>query len=227
MTGIEKITEKIISDARARAAEIIESAETQARGIKRSYEDRAEKVCEQLDSEAEAEADSVINRAKASVETIQRNALLAEQAEIIDGVFAEAYNSIRTLPDDKYVTFLATLAASALYEQVESYSERIRLYGADEDEKEIEAYEILLSNSDRDKYASDLIGELRRTVIGKVPPEVIEKVTISKQAANIDGGLILRYGDIESNCSLSLMLDRVRAELQGQVSKTLFSRVEQ
>ena len=102
----------------------------------------------------------------------------------------------------------------------------LELYGPDEDGEEIEKYELLLCKSDRDKYAEPLIEAIRRSVIGKVSPEIIEKLVISKDIANIDGGVILRYGSIESNCSLALLFERTRASLEGQVSKLLFSRGE-
>ena len=49
---------------------------------------------------------------------------------------------------------------------------------------------------------------------------------MSENTANIDGGLILRYGDIESNCSLALMLKGIRESLEGQVGSILFSRAK-
>ena len=45
-------------------------------------------------------------------------------------------------------------------------------------------------------------------------------------AAAIDGGLILRYGDIESNCSLELLFAGLRRELEGEVSHALFAPKE-
>lgn len=226
MNGIEKITEKIISEARQKASEITENARVAALGISKDYAKKADAARRAIDSAAEAEAEAMIERAKASVDTVQRNALLEKQAEIIDSVFEEAYTSIRSLPDDKYLSFLIHLASAALSEQVNTHEESLRLYGADEDEPEIESYDIILSKADRDRFADSLINELRRSVIGRIPPEVVDKVRVSENTANIDGGLILRYGDIESNCSLALMLKGIRESLEGQVSSILFSRAK-
>ena len=226
MNGIEKITEKIIAEARAQAAVITESAREKALAISKGYADRAGEVRQSLNKAASDEAESIVARAKASLETAQRSALLAEQAAIIDEVFSEAYNSIRELEGEKYVAFLAALASAALSEMTDTAEKNLELYGPDEDGEEIEKYELLLCKSDRDKYAEPLIEAIRRSVIGKVSPEIIEKLVISKDIANIDGGVILRYGSIESNCSLALLFERTRASLEGQVSKLLFSRGE-
>ena len=224
MNGVEKITEKIITEARAQAAEITEAAREKALAIGKSYADRAAEVRNTSDEEASKEATAIAARARASLESAQRSALLAEQAAIIDGVFADAYKSIRGLDDEKYVAFLAALASAALSEMTETAKKNLELYGPDEEGEEIEKYELLLCKSDKDKYAEPLIRAIRRSVIGKVDPEIIEKLCVCPVPANIDGGLILRYGSIESNCSLSLLFERTRASLEGKVSTLLFSR---
>ena len=226
MNGIEKITEKIITEARAEATKITDAAREKALAISKGYADRAAEVRSAADAAATAEATSIAARAKASLESVQRSALLSEQSAIIDSVFADAYKSIRGLDDDKYVAFLVALASSALSEMTETAARNLSLYGPDEDGEEIEKYELLLCKSDRDKYAESLIEAIKRSVIGKVPHEIIEKLVISSETANIDGGVILRYGSIESNCSLSLLFERTRAKLEGQVSALLFSKGE-
>ena len=224
MNGIEKITEKIIAEARAAAEETAKKARERAAAISLEYTERADAARKELMDAAKAEADAIVSRMSASIETVQRNALLAEQAAIIDETFAEAYNSIRDLPDEKYVSFLAMLASSSLTSGIRDREKNLELYGPDEDSDTPECYEILLCRSDRDKYASPLLEEIRRSVIGRVPPEEVEKLVISEETADIDGGLILRLGSIECNCSLSLMFDRIRSHLEGQVSGLLFNR---
>lgn len=223
MIGIEKIIEKILLEARNDAAETIERAKEKSLAIAKSYSDKAKDAETAAAAEAQKEADGIINRARSSVETAKRNALLEEQARIIDDVFEEAFESIRSLPEDKYCEFLVAIAARALVEQIESEKKSLELYGEDEDAVEIEKYEIILNKKDRDTLGTTLMEGLRRTVIGKVPKEILDKVCISGEIAEITGGLILRYGDIESNCSLSLIFAHVREKLEGAVSKKLFS----
>ena len=226
MNGIDKITEKIISEARAEAAGITDAAREKALAVSRGYAQKAADARAAIDGAASAEANAIMVRTKASLETVQRSALLSEQAAIIDEVFADAYKSIRGLNDEKYVSFITALAVSALTEMTDTAEKNLELYGPDEDGEEIEKYELLLCKSDRDKYADALLESIHRSVIGRVPAEIIDKLSVSKETANIDGGVILRYGNIESNCSLSLLFERTRAKLEAQVSKLLFSKGE-
>ena len=47
-------------------------------------------------------------------------------------------------------------------------------------------------------------------------------LTISKEAAPIDGGFILVYGDIEENCSFKALFNNAKEELQDKVNAFLF-----
>ena len=223
MKGIEKITEKIILEARADAEKITDEARKKALAVSKEYAEKASAVKNTLDEAALEEANAIAVRTKASLENAKRTALLAEQAEIIDEVFYEAYKSIRELNDEKYIAFLTTLAVSALTEMSDAAEKNLELYGPDEDCEEVEKYEILLCKSNRDKCGDALLEAIHHSIIGRVPPEVVEKLVVSGENANIDGGLILRYGSIESNCSLALLFERTRASIEGQVSRLLFS----
>ena len=90
MNGIEKITEKIISEARAEANGITESAREKALAVSRGYAQKAAEAKSSIEEAASAEANAIMERTKASLETVQRSALLAEQAAIIDEVFSDA-----------------------------------------------------------------------------------------------------------------------------------------
>ncbi len=223
MTGIEKITEKIIASARAEAASIVEKARVKSMGIAGDYNEKAKAAIQKMNEEAEQTATSLIERARGSAETIRRDAMLAQQAQILDETFAEAYQSVRDLPDEKYVEFLTLLAGSALNEQVESEKKQQLLYGPDEEAEEIRVYEILLNREDHDKFGAALMDALRRSLIGKLPREILEKTVVADEVVGIDGGLILRYGDIESNCSLKMIFAGVRDSLEGEISRILFA----
>ena len=45
---------------------------------------------------------------------------------------------------------------------------------------------------------------------------------LSEQSADIDGGLILRFGRVELNCSLSTVLQDLRREMEGRIAAILF-----
>ena len=109
-----------------------------------------------------------------------------------------------------------------LYKESEK-KKRIELYGEDEIGREAEKYEIILSKKDRDSLGASLIEGLRRTVIGKIRKEDLDAVCVSREIAEISGGFILRFGDIELDCSLSSIFAQVKEKLEATVSRKLFS----
>ena len=55
-----------------------------------------------------------------------------------------------------------------------------------------------------------------------VEKEKLDKLVLSKQTLSANGGLVLRCGNIEANCSLSLLFAQLREELEAEVSHALF-----
>ena len=89
-----------------------------------------------------------------------------------------------------------------------------------------EAYEILLSKQDREKCGEALLTSARTRLVGRVEKKKLDLLTLSDECAEIDGGLILRCGDVASNCSFALLFADLRRELEGEVSHALFDPKE-
>ena len=221
MTGLNKITDKILSDAQADAQSVLEAAEEKCRQIDAEYAEKADSIKETLNEAAEKEAESIVVRAKSSAALEKRNILLETKSNLIDEAFASALSEILAFDDVKYRDLLVSLLVSALREQVQSETVSRTLYG--EDEALVpERYEVVLNSRDRTKFAETLLSEFRAPAQRTIDKEFIDKVVLSESVANIDGGLILRYGDIESNCSLSVIMKQMRPALEAKVSDTLF-----
>jgi V/A-type H+-transporting ATPase subunit E len=201
----------------------LEEANRKSLEITESYALKAEEAEKAANAEAQKEADRIITRARASMEAAKRRALLEEQVKIIDDVFEEAFESIRSLPEDKYCDFLVGVAAKVLTEQIEIEKKRLELCGEGENGATAEKYEIILNKKDRDSLGAALIEGLRRTVIGKIRKEDLDAVCISREIAEITGGFIIRFNDIEIDCSLSSIFAQVKEQLEMTVSRKLFS----
>ena len=217
MNGLEKITERILSQAQEEADRIISEAEAEAARITADYSARATAIREKLAAEAEREGTDLISRAKSAAETQKRNTELQTRAELIDDVFDSTLASLRNLTGEKYTEVLAGLLCAAACEQAEAEKISRTLYG-EEDAMAPEVYEVLLNVRDREKYGNALIALARK----RLPAELQKKLVLSERTVAIDGGLILRYGDVESNCSFSLLFAQLREELEGEVSRALF-----
>ena len=108
-----------------------------------------------------------------------------------------------------------------MIEEEASEANSIALYGA-EGAILPESYELILNAKDRERFGKAMISSVGNRLIGKVPTEKLSKLRLSDRTANIGGGFILRYGDIESNCSFDLLFAELRQTLEIEVSRALF-----
>ena len=74
-----------------------------------------------------------------------------------------------------------------------------------------EGGEVLLNQSDRDRIGADLVNLFKGTAL-----------TLSDETVDIEGGCILRRGNISYNASLEKLLSNAREELTAEVAGILF-----
>ena len=221
MTGLDKITAKIISDAEAKAAEILRAADEECGKIRARFAEETDKESRRLDEAAERECAAIIERARSSAASAKKDVLVKTKSEIIEEAYAAAFREIRNLPDAEYLDMLVTMLRGAVVRQLELERQNFELYG---DEPSAECYEVLLNPSDRGKFGKSLISTLNRKVVGKLKLSDVERIKLSSDTANISGGLILRAGDIETNCSFDMIFAQVRRDTEQKVSAALFDK---
>lgn len=207
MTGLSKITDKILAEARAEAARKLAEADERAGEISRAAVIRAGELRAKVDEAAKREAAGIVSRAKSSEAMIHRNTLLEEKSAMIDEVFEAARKEILSLSGDEYLAFLTALSSSVLSGLVEDERTNRELYG---EEAEDVPYEILLNSRDGENYGKALQKALPSGAI------------LSPDAVSIDGGLIVRHGRIEVNCSVGALIQQIRPSLEAKVNHTLF-----
>ena len=220
MTGLSKITDKILAEAREDAKQKLAEADARCAEIAREYEARADEIRRGLNEDAKREAAEIVSRAKSSEAMIKRNVLLEAKSARVDEAFALAHQAILELSDEQYGSLLLGLLTSVIREQAEHERTSLALYGA-EDAPIAEQYEVILNEKDRDRLGKWLIGELRTRMTGE-ERATADRVVLAKETAPIDGGLIVRCGSIEINSSLRALMEELRPRLEGKVSKKLF-----
>ena len=226
MNGLEKITNRILDDARAEADAILAQARTECEGIRAGYEAKAKQLRQRISEGAEREGEDLIARAKAASVNEKRNAVLHMQSRILDETFENARKQIREQSAEQYTVTLTGLLCTALTEQVKSERESLELYG-EEGAPVAEAYEVLLNAHDRDTVGAEVVRAACVKLNGVLPAETLEKVRLADISVAIEGGLILRCGSIETNCSLELIFEQLRGELEQDVSRALFTAPKQ
>ena len=219
MTGLEKILERILEDAKEKARVILEAAQNDCRQSAQEYADRANAIREEIEERAQAEGEAIIARSRAATATTRRNVLLSAKAELLDETFAAAKAHICDTDYGKYRELLVALLSCALLEQAKNEQTGLEL---GDEMVAFDTYEVFLNQHDLDRYGSRIIEDARRVTERRIGSQRAAKLRLSPTPADIDGGLILRYGDTEANCSLSVLLSQMRRELEGKISAILF-----
>lgn len=218
MTGLEKIITRILEEAESEAAKITSAAEDKGKSILKDYADKAEIECQRINSDSVEKCEGIISRAKSSAAIAKRNELLRVQGETVDKAFDMAMKEIINYPREKYCDMLIMLLTDALTSYIDTSRKNYELYGESDD---VEKYEVLLNRKDYDAYSGELIEGLRKRVIGRIDSSELDKVVVSNETVNINGGLILRCGNIECNSSLSKLFAANRPLIEGKISKII------
>ena len=199
MNGIEKITAKLEAEARAEIDSV--NAETAARceEIKKESEKTAQDAYWKRVQAGTKSCENRVERMASAADMEAKKSILAFKQEMVSKAFDRAVENIAQMPREEYIAFLAgqtAKAASTGHEQL--------IFNA-RDRKELGA--------DTVKAANALLK--KRGVDGGL--------TVSDETREIPGGLIVKQGDIEVNCSVDILVQLYRNELASQVAEILFA----
>jgi len=194
MKGTEKIIAHIQADAKAQADAILAQSELQCAEIRQGYEAKAkERYGEKIRQGVKTCQDDID-----SVERINqmeaRKAILGLKQEMVSRSFEKACEMLIQLPEDKYIALLAKLAAKAAV-------------SGDE--------EILLNARDKAAVGGAVVEKANALLSGG-------KLCLSSDTGDFAGGLILRRGSIEANCTIELLVELCRGDMSAQLAKVLF-----
>lgn len=214
MNGIEKITEKILADARADAQAVTDAARVDADDIRRASSVRVDAIRRSYEIRVEELRRDLASRAESASAAERRNASLNARARLIDRAFDEARERILLLGEDEYYAFLEGLLGKVIEERTKCDAQNEA--GTDEYD-EFDAYELSLNTKDLKKYGKRLIDAFK----GKAGSK---KLVLSDQPCQIDGGFMLRWGQVDMNCSVSGLISRSRDVCERGVCEILYPR---
>ena len=216
MRGLDKIIDKITSDAKLEADRYTLSAEDKISALKEETVDTIVKMGEVYKDRAERMSNDIISRAESSAKMAHRNALLEKKTALISLAFEKTAEKIRSLPKDEYVAFMKNALVFAVKDRKRAKEEILALYG--EEEAELgSGYEIIFGKKDIKSGAAEEIFALAKKEL-----KTIKGVTMSEKASDIDGGFILKCNDIETNCSINAMVEAARKKCESKVIEKLF-----
>lgn len=217
MNSSEKITGRIIAVAQSEADEILLAAQKEADAINKEYKKKAAEIAANAESEVSADTEIIRSRTVASAQKIKRNLLLEAKNAKIDEAFEKARQKLLGLPDGDYEKMLSIMLVSTVKKQIES--EKLSLEQDTDGEITVcESYSVILSGADKKRVSADMIKDASVLALASG-----KTLSLSDENADIDGGFILRCGDIEINCSIGLIISQMRDTLEGDVYRILFN----
>ena len=198
MKGTEKISAHIRADGDAEAKKIIDAASKQAEEKRAESFKAALSEYEKLMQAGNAECEDILSGSRRIAEMEAKKSVLSVKQEMISAAFDAAREEIVNMPRDKYTQFLARMAAEAAASGME---------------------EIVLNARDKAEVGKAVCKAANELLSAKGTPG---KLTVSEDTADISGGVIVRFGGIETNCSIDALIRQRRSGLSTEVAAALF-----
>lgn len=193
MNGLEKIVARMEADTQAACDALAASAAENAAAILRDCQAQADAAAQDSAQRAAAQAAEHLEHLNGSSQLACRQRVLAAKQQLIDEAFARTAQALTALPQAAYVDLLALLAAEN---------------GSGDEE-------LLLSKTDRDAVGAAVV----EAANAKKPGAAFR---LSEETRDTGGGLVLRRGRVELNCSFTEKLRQLRQEESSAVAQLLF-----
>lgn len=198
MNGAEKIKERILTDAKRVHDKILDEAKVQAKSIIAEAEKEAFQKTTLITEKAKEEAVLIKQRYQAAESMEDRKNLLQVRQECIDEAFDLALKKLSNMPEDKYKLFIEGIILRII-----------------KNEDGI----IVFNERDKKRLGEGFISEINEKLKAK---GLSAALSMAKDSLNTSGGFILRYGDLEINCTLEIILNMQRPNMESKVAKILF-----
>jgi V/A-type H+-transporting ATPase subunit E len=197
MTGVEKIIARIEEDCYDACGDIISKAQAEAQSILADAESRAEELKTEKISAVKAKCETEIGLAKSKAEQEYKKAILSAKIGIITEIIDEVKNRLKNMPDSEYFEVIAKLV------------ERHAQNGCGE---------LRFSKRDLQRLPKDFEANINKKLSGSG-----KTFTVGSQPEEIDGGVVIAYGDIEQNCSFDSLLNASLDEIKDELFAELFA----
>lgn len=199
MTGLDKILKAIEEEAQAKADTVIAQANKEAEEILSKAEQEADRTCSQIAEKSAEDVKSAMNRYESAAALQEKKIYLEAKQDIIGNVIHKARMSLVNLPDTEYTEIILQL--------IKKYAHKAQ-------------GEVIFSEPDKKRLLKDF-DKLLTDSLSDIPGA---QLSLSTKSANIDGGFILEYGDIEENCSFDAIFSAAQDDLIDKVNCMLFEK---
>ncbi|MCB6993395.1 hypothetical protein LI177_07875 [bacterium 210820-DFI.6.37] len=194
MENIAKILDAISAEGRAEADRILTAGQKNAEEVAKLYQEEASAEETAILKKAHKEVEEITQRGTSQAGIESRNIKLKAKRKALEKAFALALEELSGFSDEK---------------KLELYSRLIGRYSSAKD------VTILLNEADGQAFGAKLAK--------KAGKAFDMKVTFSKEKGDFLGGLILREGDIETNCTFEVLIQDTKKETETEIAAMLFA----
>lgn len=191
--SIKNITDKILSDAKAKEAEILASGKEEAAKIIESKIKEAKALEKQILGKAQEEASSKKNRIIQGAELKVRNDKLAAKYSVIEKSFDLALENLRNFNKEDFISFIKNTLKS----------EGFKGEG------------VLRVNEGR--YV-----QITPNILASLNAELGVNITLGKLLEGNEDGFIIEQKGTILNCTFKALVDSLKEDLIFDVTKVLF-----
>ncbi len=197
MNGAEKIKDRILADARDLCEKILEDARHEAQSIIGNAEKEAFKKATVMTEKAKEESIQIKQRLYAVSELEDRKNTLKARQDSVDEAFDAALTRLADLPEDQYIRLLEEILMDVVRN---------------------EAGTIVLNDKDKGRLGQSFVSQMNDK-FAKAGKKA--SLALAEDALKSCGGFVIRYGDMELNCTLEVLMTMARPTLEPEVATIL------
>ncbi len=198
MAGLDVIISQIDNSSKEKIEQIKADSDRECSKIINEATQEAEKRLAEAKTRAQNESADIENRADSTAQLKIRQTLLSCKQKLISDTIKKAKETLLSKDVSEYFDILVKIAAK---------------YGRGE------TGEIILSKNDKNRLPADFENRVNSALADKKG-----SLKLSADTADINGGFILKYSQVEENCSIDALFDNSYDVLVDKVNEVLFSK---
>ena len=198
MNGIDKITARIVADAQQEAEILLAEAKVEGQEIIERHDRQAQDQYWKLVTAGRREADGKADRMRRMASMEARKQVLGLKQELVEEALDRTVQYFLDLPEDQYVDLLAQFVVRAAKSGRE---------------------QLIFSPKDRGLYGKKVTIRANEALGAK---GMEAELTMSEEAREMSGGVIVTDGLVDVNCSFDAMIEAQKGVLISPVAEILF-----
>jgi vacuolar-type H+-ATPase subunit E/Vma4 len=216
MNNEDKILEAIRLRAEDKASAVRRETDAQIASVNEDCDNRIRDMRAKNAAKCERERDVILRRGRGSSDMRRREIMLGARVKLLDRAYEEAQRFICSMDRDAYAGLLSNMLADALLDRI---AEDRALAECGEEVAKA-AFEVSFNEKDKGEIGSRVISLALDRVASK--GETAPELVLSEKTARVEGGFILRSGDVECDCSVRTLVAASRAATEADVARVLF-----